>query len=65
LFLERPGWVIVGYKTDRAVRGAIPELAAHYAPQLATYAKVWRDLTGQEVQETGLFFTYPGCYVKV
>jgi ATP-dependent helicase/nuclease subunit A len=65
VFLEPSGWVIVDYKTDRATPGAIAGLAAHYAPQLATYAKVWRDVTGQAVQETGLFFTHPGCYIKV
>ena len=65
VFLEQSRWVIVDYKTDRAAPGAIPGLATHYAPQLLTYAMVWRELTGQEVQETGLFFTHPGCYVKV
>ena len=65
VFLEQPGWVIVDYKTDRAAVGAVPGLAEHYAPQLRTYAKVWGDLTGQEVREMGLFFTHPGCYVKV
>jgi ATP-dependent helicase/nuclease subunit A len=65
VFLEERRWVIVDYKTDRAAPGAIPGLAAHYAPQLLTYAKAWRDLTGQEVQETGLFFTQPACYVKL
>ena len=65
VFLEQPGWVIVDYKTDRAAVGAVPGLTEHYAPQLRTYAKVWSDLTGQEIQEMGLFFTHPGCYVKV
>jgi ATP-dependent helicase/nuclease subunit A len=65
VFLEQHGWVIVDYKTDRAAADAIPGLTEHYAAQLRMYAKVWRDLTGQEVQETGLFFTHPGCYVKV
>jgi ATP-dependent helicase/nuclease subunit A len=65
LFVERQGWVIVDYKTDRVAQGAVPGLAEHYTPQLRTYAKAWRDLTGQEVQEMGLLFTHPGCYVKV
>jgi len=65
VFLEPQGWVIVDYKTDRAAVGAIPGLTEHYAPQLRTYARVWRDLTGHEIQETGLFFTHPGCYVEV
>ena len=65
VFLEQQGWVIVDYKTDRAAVGAIPGLAQHYAPQVHTYAKVWRDLTGQDVQEMGLFFTHSDCYVKV
>jgi ATP-dependent helicase/nuclease subunit A len=65
VFLEQHGWVIVDYKTDRAAADAIPGLTEHYAPQLRTYARVWHDLTGQEVQEMGLFFTHPGCYVKV
>ncbi|MGO8746669.1 MAG: hypothetical protein ACLQNE_11830 [Thermoguttaceae bacterium] len=50
----------MGPAFERAILG----LAAHYAPQLATYVKVWRDLTGQEVQEMGLLLTHPGCYVK-
>ena len=65
VFVEQQGWVIVDYKTDRIAVGVVPGLADHYAPQLRTYAKVWRELTGQEVQEMGLFFTHPGCYVKV
>jgi ATP-dependent helicase/nuclease subunit A len=65
VFREKRGWVIVDYKTDRAATGAVPGLAARYAPQLATYAKAWRDLTSQDVHETGLLFTHPGCYVVV
>jgi ATP-dependent helicase/nuclease subunit A len=64
VFLEAGGWVIVDYKTDRAAADALPGLAAHYAPQLRAYAQAWRDLTGQEVRETGLFFTHPGRYVE-
>ena len=32
VFLEQQGWVVVDYKTDRAVPGAVPGLSDHYAP---------------------------------
>ena len=54
-FVEQRGWVIVDYKTDRIAVGAVPGLAEHYAPQVRRYAKIGDDLTGQEVQEMGLF----------
>ena len=65
VFLEPQGWIIVDYKTDRVAPGAVPALAAHYAPQLVTYARVWRDLTSQDVSEKGLFFTHASCYIRV
>lgn len=65
VFLEPQGWVIVDYKTDRAVPEVVHCLAIRYAPQLRVYAKVWRNLTGMKVQETGLYFTHLDRYVTV
>ena len=65
VFLEGPGWVVVDYKTDRALPAAVPDLTEHYSPQLRTYAQVWQALTGRDVHEAALFFTHPNCYVPV
>lgn len=63
-FREPAGWVLVDYKTDSV---ASPEdarrLAAEYAPQVEMYARAWRLCTGEEVSETGFFFTGPGEYL--
>ncbi len=64
-FLEPTGWVIVDYKTDRHGKNHIRDLAEHYKEQVLTYAKVWEKITGQDVHETGLYFTYPGTYVEI
>jgi ATP-dependent helicase/nuclease subunit A len=64
-FREGEGWVIVDYKTDRAPAGQLKRLTEHYRPQLDTYARAWREATGEKVAETGLFFTHTGRYVTV
>nr|MDA8217448.1 PD-(D/E)XK nuclease family protein [Dehalococcoidales bacterium] len=57
LFLEESGWVLVDYKTDASAREGADELVRHYAPQVASYAAVWRDTFGQPLKEALLFFT--------
>jgi ATP-dependent helicase/nuclease subunit A len=63
-FLDTDGWVIVDYKTDDTSRRHIEELAVHYAPQVQVYRRVWQEMLGQPVAETGLYFTYADKYVK-
>ena len=57
LFLEEGGWVLMDYKTDASARGGTDDLVRHYAPQVASYAAVWRDTFGQPLKEAHLFFT--------
>lgn len=65
-FREPDGWVLVDYKTDRVDSpGDLRRLVARYAPQLDSYARAWLLCTGEEVRETGFFFTSSGEYVKV
>lgn len=64
-FLEPPGWVIVDYKTEHISATQIPALANYYRHQLTTYAETWQRIVGQNVHETGLFFTHLGQYVRL
>jgi len=61
-FEEDEGWVLVDYKTDAAARDNPAGVLEHYQPQLALYAEAWQELTGQPVQETGLYFVATDQY---
>ncbi|MEA1996598.1 MAG: UvrD-helicase domain-containing protein, partial [Gemmatimonadota bacterium] len=66
VFLEKDGWVVVDYKTDRPGRGRnLRALAEHYAPQVRFYGDCWERATGEKVRETGLYFTAFNSYLKV
>lgn len=76
LFAEKDGWVIADYKTDRlpaVLSGAgdaerekaLAGLVALYAPQVRLYTRFWRDITGERVKETGLYFTALDRWVTV
>ena len=62
-FHEHDGWVLVDYKTDRATLGELAGLVEHYCGQLQSYSAAWTSITGERVQETGLYFTHPDKYV--
>jgi ATP-dependent helicase/nuclease subunit A len=64
-FEEQDGWVIVDYKTDAVTEGRLQSLVDHYQGQVATYASVWQAMLGQQVKESGLYFTSSGQYVTV
>lgn len=64
-FREPSGWVIVDYKSDRVPDGRIPDLVEHYTPQVLGYAQAWVDMTGEQVHETGLYFTHMQRYVPL
>ncbi len=76
LFKEDDGWVIADYKTDRlpaALEGAAEEdkekalavLADHYRPQVRLYTRFWSKITGENVKESGLYFTALGRWVRI
>ena len=64
-FHEPNGWVIVDYKTDARTVSHVPTLVDHYRGQVETYAKAWRDMTGENVSEKGLYFTHLGAYSRL
>lgn len=64
-FREPAGWVIVDYKSDARPAEALPELTAHYAGQVRTYAETWKRIVGQPVHEAGLYFTHECVYVTL
>ncbi|MGB6066536.1 MAG: UvrD-helicase domain-containing protein [Desulfomonilaceae bacterium] len=64
-FLEAGGWVIVDYKTDRVAKERMPELVDLYRPQVIGYAEAWEQITGEAVNEAGLYFTHVQSYVKI
>jgi len=64
-FHEEDGWVIVDYKTDRPAERTSEQLVEKYAPQVKLYAEAWKECTGEEVAETGLFLVTTGEYAKV
>jgi ATP-dependent helicase/nuclease subunit A len=76
LFREDDGWVIADYKTDRlpaALEDAAEEdkekalavLADHYRPQVKLYTRFWSKITGENVKESGLYFTALGRWVRI
>jgi ATP-dependent helicase/nuclease subunit A len=56
VFEEEEGWVIVDYKTTKAAKGELGELAEHYRPQLEAYSKAWNSFGEGEVKEIGIFW---------
>jgi ATP-dependent helicase/nuclease subunit A len=58
VFLEDNGWVIVDYKSERVDESEITAMANYYQPQVAAYAKVWEDISGQRVSEKCFRFTH-------
>jgi len=75
-FLERDGWVIADYKTDRIPEGALAEgaeearraldlLVEHYRPQVELYSRFWEKMTGRRVKESGLYFTSLPAWVRI
>jgi ATP-dependent helicase/nuclease subunit A len=65
VFKEPPGWVIVDYKSDRITPDRTDALVESYAPQVASYAEAWTQITGEIVHEAGLYFTHLREYVPV
>ena len=64
VFLEDEGWVIVDFKTDD-VRDELDSFVEYYAPQVELYSKYWAEITGENVKETGLYFTSVNNWVAV
>ena len=76
VFREEDGWVIADYKTDRlpaalkdAKAGdrekALAVLVDHYRPQVELYTRFWARITGENVKESGLYFTALDRWVRV
>lgn len=65
VFKENSGWVIVDYKTDIAAKTNMEKLMEKYRLQLEIYAREWKNITGEPVHETGLFFTEINSYRKL
>ena len=65
IFEEPTGWVIVDYKTDDISEGELPSAIDYYRGQIEKYADQWRDTTGFQTSELGLYFTRIDRYVKV
>ena len=64
-FFEGGGWVIADYKSDRVPEGGLEALVAHYRPQVELYTRFWERITGEKVNETGLYFTAVDTWVSV
>ncbi|MBI5526254.1 MAG: UvrD-helicase domain-containing protein [Deltaproteobacteria bacterium] len=59
LFKDRAGWVLVDFKTD-VPDGRVEALKKTYGPQLDEYARIWQNVTGEEVAERYILFTSSG-----
>jgi ATP-dependent helicase/nuclease subunit A len=73
-FLEKDGWVIADYKTDRIAEAgpnagepkkAFVELIDYYRPQVELYGRFWEKITGRRVKESGLYFTSLPAWVRI
>jgi len=63
-FKETGGWVLADYKTDK-VDGNLDKLVAYYRPQVELYRKFWKDTSGEDVKEAGLYFIDAKNWVAV
>ncbi len=63
-FLEDDGWVIVDFKTDD-VKDDLDSFVKYYAPQVELYSKYWSEITGENVKESGLYFTSLNKWVEI
>ncbi|MDI3548440.1 MAG: ATP-dependent helicase/nuclease subunit [Halanaerobiales bacterium] len=51
-YREKDGWVIVDYKTDRVEKEEeLEKLREVYSNQVEIYARAWKEITGEEVEE--------------
>ena len=64
LFKEDDGWVIVDFKTDD-VNDSLDSFVKYYAPQVGLYSKFWAEITGENVKESGLYFTSVDKWVAI
>ncbi|HEX4441310.1 MAG TPA: UvrD-helicase domain-containing protein [Thermoanaerobaculia bacterium] len=59
VFEEDDGWVLVDYKSDAVTPENRTGLVAFYTPQVDTYRRYWRQLTGRPTR-AGIFFAQTG-----
>lgn len=61
VFKEADGWVVIDYKTERPKNEKdYPKLVEVYQKQIAIYSQVWRDITGEKVKQSSIYFTSGG-----
>jgi len=76
LFKEKDGWVIADYKTDRLPKAfseggggtrenALDGLVDYYRPQVQLYTRFWAKITGENVKESGLYFTALDRWIRI
>jgi ATP-dependent helicase/nuclease subunit A len=63
-FREPDGWVIADYKTDK-VDGKLDALVAYYRPQVEMYRDFWKEMSGEDIKEAGLYFVDIGKWVRI
>jgi ATP-dependent helicase/nuclease subunit A len=69
VFREADGWVVVDFKTHEGRGGRklkpaeLKDFAAQYRPQVLAYATAWKEMTGEPVHQTGLYFTHSEAYI--
>ena len=54
-FKEPDGWVIADYKSDK-VDDNLDGLVSYYKPQVEMYREFWKEISKEDVKETGLYF---------
>ena len=63
------GWVIADYKTDlirpQLEEDDLADLVAVYAPQIRLYTHFWKQITGEPVIESGLYFTSIDRWISI
>ena len=64
--IEKDGQLIIlDYKTDRISRDEVSGRAAHYAPQVRTYAEAAERITGLKVSRGILYFLHCGVTAEI
>ena len=57
VFKEADGWVVIDYKTDRPKNEKdYPKLVEVYQKQITIYSQVWKEITGEQVKQSSIYF---------
>jgi ATP-dependent helicase/nuclease subunit A len=64
VFKQNNKWVIVDYKTDYIGHSDIDEFSCYYSEQIEFYKQYWEQITKEQVEKAGIYFTNINKFVE-